>query len=114
MREIRQALSTGAIDPALLTSAEKLQWEGWRRRHAINALSSHRHRRRPSRIFGDPTESGQNDFVNAQLSEVTRHIVGFRNDGQLILQADHVITRANSATYAETHLIVCVCKGHHG
>jgi len=23
-------------------------------------------------------------------------------------------TRANSATYADTRLIVCVCKGHHG
>jgi transposase len=36
MREIRQALSTGAVDPALLASAEKLQWEGWRQRHKIN------------------------------------------------------------------------------
>jgi hypothetical protein len=39
---------------------------------------------------------------------------GHRNDGELILQADHLITRANSATYADTRLIVCVCKGHHG
>lgn len=33
-----------------------------------------------------------------------------RNDGELILQADHLTTRANSATYADTRLIVCVCK----
>jgi hypothetical protein len=39
---------------------------------------------------------------------------GVRKDGQQILQADHLITRANSATYADTRLIVCVCKGHHG
>lgn len=39
---------------------------------------------------------------------------GFANDGHLILQADHLVTRANSATYADTRLIVCVCKGIHG
>ncbi len=33
---------------------------------------------------------------------------------RLILQADHLITRSNSATYADTRLIVCVCQGHHG
>lgn len=39
---------------------------------------------------------------------------GYAKDSHLILQADHLITRANSATYADTRLIVCVCKGHHG
>jgi hypothetical protein len=39
---------------------------------------------------------------------------GYRKDGQLVLQADHLITRANSATYADHRLVVCVCKGHHG
>ena len=39
---------------------------------------------------------------------------GYAKDGHLILQADHLITRGNSATYADTRLIVCVCKGHHG
>ena len=39
---------------------------------------------------------------------------GYRSDGELILQADHLITRSNSATYAELKLVVCVCKGHHG
>jgi hypothetical protein len=38
---------------------------------------------------------------------------GYTNDGQLVLQADHLITRSNSATFADTCLIVCVCKGHH-
>ena len=36
---------------------------------ALNlALSSDRHHRRPSRFSDDPTESGQGDFVNAQLT----------------------------------------------
>ena len=39
---------------------------------------------------------------------------GYNKFHELILQADHLITRANSATYADTRLIVCVCKGHHG
>lgn len=39
---------------------------------------------------------------------------GYTKDGELVLQADHLITRANSATYDDTRLIVCVCKGHHG
>lgn len=48
-----------------------------------------------------------------------RHILGhicsgYANDGHLILQADHLITRANSSTYADPRLVVCVCKGIHG
>ena len=39
---------------------------------------------------------------------------GRKNNGDLILQADHLVERSNSATYADTRLIVCVCKGHHG
>lgn len=35
-------------------------------------------------------------------------------DGHLVLQADHLITRSNGATYADTRLIVCVCQGLHG
>src|SRR5271157_5163425 len=38
----------------------------------------------------------------------------YRNDGELILQADHLVTRANAATFADTRLIVCLCKAHHG
>jgi hypothetical protein len=50
---------------------------------------------------------------------VLRHIDpercgGYRKDGKLILQADHLITRANSATYADSRLIVCICRNHHG
>lgn len=32
---------------------------------------------------------------------------------QNVIQADHLITRANSATFADTRLIVCLCKGCH-
>lgn len=39
---------------------------------------------------------------------------GYRKDGELILQADHLITRGNAATYADSRLVVCVCQGHHG
>lgn len=31
-----------------------------------------------------------------------------------VLQADHLITRANSATFADTRLIVCICRSCHG
>lgn len=39
---------------------------------------------------------------------------GYRSDGELVLQADHLVTRANAATYADTRLIVCLCRDHHG
>lgn len=31
-----------------------------------------------------------------------------------VFQADHLVTRANSATYADTRLIVCLCRNCHG
>jgi len=37
MRQIRQALGAATIDPALLTAAEKIQYEGYLRREDINA-----------------------------------------------------------------------------
>lgn len=39
---------------------------------------------------------------------------GYNKNGELIYQADHLITRGNSATFADPRLVVCVCKGHHG
>ncbi len=32
----------------------------------------------------------------------------------VVLQADHLISRANSATYGDTRLIVCLCRPCHG
>lgn len=39
---------------------------------------------------------------------------GYAKDGHQILQADHLISRSNAATYADSRLVVCVCKSHHG
>ncbi len=33
--------------------------------------------------------------------------------GTSTIQADHLVTRANSATYADPRLIVCICSGCH-
>lgn len=38
---------------------------------------------------------------------------GYRNDGELILQAEHLNGRASSVSYAELENIVCLCKYHH-
>lgn len=35
-------------------------------------------------------------------------------DSGVVFQADHLIERSNSATYADSRLVVCVCKGCHG
>lgn len=37
MREVRRVLGQGSIDPAILTAAERLQHEGWRRRAEADA-----------------------------------------------------------------------------
>jgi hypothetical protein len=34
--------------------------------------------------------------------------------GNAVLQADHLITRSNSATFADYRLVVCVCRSCHG
>lgn len=34
--------------------------------------------------------------------------------GKAVIQADHLVTRANSATYADPRLVVALCKGCHG
>jgi len=39
---------------------------------------------------------------------------GYRNDGQLIYQAEHLVTRSNSVSYADMRNIVCLCRHHHG
>jgi hypothetical protein len=35
-------------------------------------------------------------------------------DAGIVFQAEHLIERSNSATYADPRLIVCVCKNCHG
>lgn len=39
---------------------------------------------------------------------------GYRKDGELILQAEHLITRGNTATFGDMRNIVCLCRHHHG
>jgi len=39
---------------------------------------------------------------------------GFRKDGELILQAEHLNTRARNISFADMRNIVCLCKRHHG
>lgn len=38
---------------------------------------------------------------------------GYRNDGELILQAEHLHTRSNSASFSDMRLVVCLCRRHH-
>ena len=43
-----------------------------------------------------------------------RHCGGNLDTEGVVIQADHLITRSNSATFADTRLIVCICKSCHG
>lgn len=38
---------------------------------------------------------------------------GYRRDGALILQFEHLVTRANSASFGDVRLGVCLCQRHH-
>lgn len=38
---------------------------------------------------------------------------GYRKDGVLILQAEHLETRSNAQSFADHRLVVCICKRHH-
>lgn len=33
--------------------------------------------------------------------------------GEMILQAEHLHTRANGASFADTRLVICLCERHH-
>lgn len=70
--------------------------------------------------------AGDNDTatLKKEIQSLVREIV-MKRDGTCILrkyrhcndpvmQADHLITRANSATFADTRLIVCLCRTCHG
>lgn len=69
---------------------------------------------------------GDNDTatLKKEIQRLVREIVIKRDGGCVlrkirkcndpVLQADHLITRANSSTYADTRLIVCLCRSCHG
>lgn len=62
--------------------------------------------------------------LKKEIQRLVRAIVIARDKGCIlrsrrycedtVLQADHLITRANSATFADTRLIVCLCRSCHG
>ena len=39
---------------------------------------------------------------------------GYKKDGTLILQAEHLVSRTRSISYGDMRNIVCLCRGHHG
>jgi len=55
-------------------------------------------------------------FLRNYKSKITPQYVncgGYRNDGELILQAEHLHTRGNASSFSDTRLVVCVCQRHH-
>lgn len=38
---------------------------------------------------------------------------GYRKDGELILQAEHLHSRSNASSFSDSRLVVCVCQRHH-
>ncbi len=38
---------------------------------------------------------------------------GLRKDGEIIHQAEHLHTRSNAASFADSRLVVCLCRNHH-
>jgi hypothetical protein len=86
-------------------------------------------RKTPLRVKGISDTSQLKDDIQAELRRIViardggcvlrdsydaPSCGGYAKDGHLILQADHLVTRANSATFADPRLVVAVCKAHHG
>lgn len=42
-----------------------------------------------------------------------RYCGGFRKDGELILQAEHLHSRSNAISFSDSRLVVCLCHRHH-
>ena len=76
------------------------------------------------RIAGHSDNATLKREIQATLREIViqrdggcilRHIRNCGGEiGQAVLQADHLLTRANSATYADERLVVCLCRPCHG
>ncbi len=55
-------------------------------------------------------------FLRHFENEITpqyRNCGGYRNDGNLILQAEHLHSRSNAVSFSDPRLVVCVCQRHH-
>ncbi len=86
--------------------------------------SSKSMKRTKIRLVGHSTVSD----LKKEIQSLVREIVMIRDGGcilrfvrncggeirQAVMQADHLISRANSATFADTRLIVCLCRPCHG
>jgi hypothetical protein len=89
----------------------------------IKSKKNWRQRRTTLRVEGHSEVSE----VKREIQAVARDIVIARDGGcilrykrlcngvpgEAVLQADHLISRSNSATYADTRLIVCLCRPCH-
>jgi hypothetical protein len=73
MRLIRRALATGTIDPDLLTSAQRLQYEGFLRREADNTVSGTPPLRgcRSKRSFAVPAIAARSRVMSFAVAEPT-------------------------------------------
>ena len=83
-----------------------------------------RARRTKLRLKGVSTTSQLKEEIQAVLRSIVivrdggcilrkiRHCSRGVEDG-VVYQADHLITRANNATYADSRLVVCVCRPCH-
>lgn len=80
------------------------------------------------RVAGHSTTSELKREIQALLREIVikrdggcwlRHYPesgacgGRRGDGELILQAEHLHTRSNAASFSDPRLVVCICQRHH-
>lgn len=48
-----------------------------------------------------------------ELNPQYRECGGYRKDGEMILQAEHLHTRSNASSFADTRLVICLCQRHH-
>lgn len=81
-------------------------------------------RKTPIKVYGDNDTATLKKEIQRLVREIVikrdggcilrsvRHCGG--DIGRAVLQADHLITRANSASFADTRLIVCLCRPCHG
>ena len=48
-----------------------------------------------------------------QINPQYKKCGGYRKDGNLILQAEHLHSRSNAISFSDSRLVVCVCQRHH-
>lgn len=90
-------------------------------------------RRTKLRVKGISTTTELKDEIQAVLREIVilrdggcflRHFKnriqpkyyncgGYRKDGELILQAEHLHSRSNAISFSDSRLVVCICRNHH-